>query len=321
MKKKIFITGGSGFIGAGLIDELLKYNYQIICYDNFFRGNKSKLGKNLKNIDFIKGDVRDSKRLIKYSKKSDIIIHLAYINGTEHFYKNPDLVLDVGIKGMLNVIEATKKNNIKNLILASSSEVYQTPKTVPTPENVQLVVPDVYNPRYSYGSGKIISEILALHSSKHLKKVMIFRPHNVYGPNMGQEHVIPQIILRVKKLIKKYPDKKSFNFPILGDGNQVRSFNYISDFSKGVHFIIKKGKHREIYHIGDTKKYKIKDIVQIISKALNVKLIIKKTKAPIGETKIRCPDIKKISRLGYKPKIKIKDGLLKTIDWYMKNNK
>ena len=85
------------------------------------------------------------------------------------------------------------------LVLASSSEVYQTPPQVPTDESAPLVVPDPLNPRYSYGGGKIISELMAInYGRKYFERVLIFRPHNVYGPDMGFEHVIPQFALRLK---------------------------------------------------------------------------------------------------------------------------
>ena len=87
------------------------------------------------------------------------------------FISKPELVLDIGVKGMINVLEACKKNNIKELILASSSEVYQIPKKIPTNENVIMKIPDVFNPRYSYAAGKIISEVLAINNLKFLKNL------------------------------------------------------------------------------------------------------------------------------------------------------
>ena len=88
--------------------------------------------------------------------------------------------------------------------MASSSEVYQTPKKIPTDEKELLKVPDPYNPRYSYGASKMMTEIMSIHiGKKFLKKLIIFRPHNVYGPNMGNEHVIPEIINKIKYAVKK----------------------------------------------------------------------------------------------------------------------
>jgi nucleoside-diphosphate-sugar epimerase len=318
-KKKYFITGGAGFLGSEIIKFLLRNNNQVVCYDNISRGSLDKLDGILKDIDFINGDIRDEQKVTESSKKCDSIIHLAFINGTEYFYKKPDLVLDVGIKGIQNILNAARKNNIYELILASSSEVYQTPELIPTPENIPLVVPDVFNPRYSYGAAKIISEILSIHTNGLFERMMIFRPHNVYGPNMGNEHVIPQLINRLKKILKESTKKESIDFPILGDGNQRRSFNYITDFAEGVLKIVNYGKHNNIYHIGDENEFCIRDIVQMIGYIFNIELKIKPSEAPAGETKRRCPDISKIKQLGYLPQVSLQEGLKLTVDWYCKN--
>ena len=321
MTKKYFVTGGAGFLGAGIIDVLIKNNFEVICYDNSSRGSKSKLKNNINNIQFIEGDIRDEEKVINSSKECDGIIHLAFINGTKYFYKMPHLVLDVGIKGMQNVLSACKKNKIEELIVASSSEVYQSPSIIPTPENIPLAVPDVFNPRYSYGSAKIMSEILCIHSENIFKRLMIFRPHNVYGPNMGNEHVIPEFISRLHLLLKKNRNASNINFPILGDGNQTRSFNYIDDFANGVLTIIQNGIHNNIYHIGDDREFYIKEVIEIISALMGTSVNIQSGSAPEGETKRRCPDITKIKKLGYYPKVSLQDGLKSTIEWYCSNNK
>ena len=132
------------------------------------------------------------------------MIHLAFLNGTKNFYDKPDLVLDIGVKDIINVIDACKKNKIKELILASSSEVYQKAKVIPTPENVPFSIPNAFKPRYSYATGKILTEIIAINNAKLFKRLIIFRPHNVYGPNMGFDHVIPQFIIRMRKSISTH---------------------------------------------------------------------------------------------------------------------
>ena len=99
------------------------------------------------------------------------------------FYTKPVLTLDIAMKGIINVIDLCIKNRIRELYLASSSEVYQTPDKIPTDESEPLRIPDVFNPRYSYGGGKILTELMGIHyGKKYFKKLVIFRPHNVYGP-------------------------------------------------------------------------------------------------------------------------------------------
>ena len=204
MKKKTFlITGGTGFIGSNICELLIKKKYKVKIFDNNSRGNLNKIKKIKKQVKFIKGDIRNRQSLIRASKNTDVVIHLAYINGTKYFYSNPVLILDVAVKGIINVIEACIKNKVKELYLASSSEVYQKANIIPTPENIPLSIPNVFNPRYSYATGKILSEVVAINNSKLFKRLIIFRPHNVYGPDMGFEHVIPQFIIRMKKSINK----------------------------------------------------------------------------------------------------------------------
>ena len=161
---------------------------------------------------------------------------MAYINGTKYFYEKPIDVLNVGLKGIINVLELSKKYNVKKFILASSSEVYQTPNQIPTSENEMLKVPDIYNPRYSYGAGKIISELMTINYGKrYFEKTIIFRPHNVYSEDMGNEHVIPQFVNR----IKRSPNGK---IKIKGTGKEIRSFIHIEDFINAFDLIFRKGK-------------------------------------------------------------------------------
>ena len=180
----------------------------------------------------------------------DAVIHLAYVNGTKFFYSKPTVILDIAVKGIINVIDACKKKKIKELYLASSSEVYQTPQKIPTDENESLKVPDIYNPRYSYGGGKILTELMGVHfGRKFFKKLVIFRPHNVYGPDMGNEHVIPEFIKRFKKIKGSHR-----NFKIQGTGKEIRSFIFIEDFIQAFELILKKGNICKYTILVQTKK-------------------------------------------------------------------
>src|SRR4029079_1992631 len=107
---------------------------------------------------------------------------------------------------MSNVTYSCRKHNIGTLMLASSSEVYQTPPKVPTDETAPLAIPDPLNPRYSYGGGKLISELMPInYARKYFNRVLIFRPHNIYGPDMGWEHVVPQLTLRLNAAAQAQP--------------------------------------------------------------------------------------------------------------------
>ena len=310
MKKTYLITGGQGFIGKAISLSLLDQGNKVIIFDNNFR--KKNFSLKHKNLQLINGDIRDIINLNKIKNKIDSVIHLAAINGTRNFYEKPNLVLEVGIKGILNIIDFCKNKKIKEIFLASSSEVYQNAPIYPTDEKVRLIIPDPHNPRFSYSSTKIISEILILNSDI-FKKAVIFRPHNIYGPDMGFKHVIPELIIKTIKE-KKFLD-------IQGNGKNKRSFCYIEDFVDAFNIIIKKGKHKEIYNIGNTEEVKISHLSKLIISLLNKDLKIKISTKPFYNAMRRLPDIKKLNKLGYKPKINLKKGLRETIDWYKHNHK
>jgi len=319
-KKKYLVTGGTGFIGSALVKRLVKEGYKVRVLDNNIRGVPENLKEVEAQIEIINADIRDATQVQNAIKGVDSVIHLAYINGTEFFYTKPELVLEIAVKGIINVIDGCMKENVKELVLASSSEVYQNPNKVPTDESAQLIVPDPMNPRYSYGGGKIISELMAInYGRKYFNKVMIFRPHNVYGPAMGWEHVIPQFVLRMKELSKKEKSKET-KFPIQGTGKETRAFVFIDDFIDGLMLMLEKGKHLEIYHIGTTEEISISEVASEIGNYFGKKIKIAAGKSAEGSTPRRCPDITKIKKLGYRPKTRFKKGLQITAKWYDENS-
>ena len=306
-KKTFLVTGGTGFIGSSICELLVKKKYKVKIFDNNSRGSLKGIKKIKKKITFIKGDIRNKKDLKKAIKNTDAVVHLAYINGTKYFYSKPDLVLDIAVKGIINVIDLCIENKIKELYLASSSEVYQTPNKIPTDESESLKIPDILNPRYSYGGGKILTELMGInYGKKFYKKLIIFRPHNVFGPNMGQEHVIPEFISRFKYL-------KGRKFKIQGTGNEIRSFIYIKDFIRAFDLVLTKGRHLNIYNIGTNERIKIKNLAYKMSNIFKKKINLYKTSLTKGSTKIRVPNIKKIKKLGFKPRYSL-DKALKEIN-------
>jgi nucleoside-diphosphate-sugar epimerase len=313
---RVLVTGGSGFIGSGLVKALLRAGSDVRVFDDNSRGHPRRLADVKNDIEFVAGDIRDAAAVERAAEGIDEVHHLAFVNGTEFFYTQPDLVLDVGVRGMLNVIDAARKHGIGKLVLASSSEVYQTPPKVPTDESAPLIVPDVANPRYSYGAGKLISEVMAVNfGRKYFERVLIFRPHNIYGPDMGNEHVIPQLALRLHALGKKQPSGK-LRFDIQGTGQETRSFCFIDDLVAGVMVMREKGEHLGIYHVGTTEEVTIADLARRI--AANAKRDIEIVAGAIqpGGTPRRCPDISRLARLGYTPRTALDKGLPPTLAWY-----
>ena len=306
-KKHYFITGGLGFIGAAITNSLIKDGFKVTIYDDLSRGNKKRISNKNNNLKIINGDIRNFSKLKKSFKKVDAVVHLAYVTGTKNFYAKPAEIIEIAAKGILNILDVCIEKKVKEIYLASSSEVYQTPNKVPTDEKEPLKIPNIFNPRYSYGGGKILTELMGIHyGKKFFKKLIIFRPHNVYGKNMGNDHVIPEFINRIKKI-------KSNKFKIQGTGNEIRSFIYIDDFIEAFKIILKKGKHLNIYNIGTNESINIISLAKKIFKIFNKNPEIKKTPLKKGGTKIRVPDISKIKELGFKKKINLDQGLIKII--------
>lgn len=320
MLKSFLVTGGTGFIGSAVVKRLLRGGAYVRVLDNDWRGHKRKLGDVASDVELMTGDIRDAEIVSRAVRGVESVIHLAYVNGTQNFYAHPDLVLDVAVKGMVNVLDACRQHEVCDLVVASSSEVYQVPPAVPTPEDVPLVIPDVLNPRYSYGGGKIICELLALHvGRKFLHRAVIFRPHNVYGPDMGNEHVIPQFAERMQTLIAGNCQGR-LRFPIQGTGRETRSFIYIDDAAEAICQVIEKGQHLTVYHVGCQEEITIRELVQAVAKWFGREVDIVPGPLQPGSPSRRCPDVSRLASLGFQPRVSLRDGLSATLDWYVRHS-
>lgn len=298
---------------------LLRGGACVRTLDNDSRGAREKLGTVSEQVEIITGDIRDLAAVRKAVSGMDCVCHLAYINGTEFFYEKPDLVLEVAVKGMINILDACIAEGVRNVILASSSEVYQFPPAVPTDETVPLIVPDVLNPRYSYGGGKIISELLVInYGRKYFDRAIIFRPHNVYGPDMGWEHVIPQFALRMKRMFAETGG--GVDFPIQGTGDETRAFIYIDDFITALLRVIEHGEHLNIYHIGTSQEITVRKLAEMTARCFDRTIRIIPGQLQPGSTPRRCPDVSKLMRLGFAPQVDLAAGLVKTVAWYKENS-
>lgn len=314
---KYLVTGGTGFLGSAFVRRLVQRGERVRVLDNDVRGRANRLESVAKSVELIAGDVRNIEDVKRATHGVESVWHFAMINGTEFFYSHPDLVVDVGVAGTLNVIKAAAEAGVREMVIASSSEVYQTPPVVPTPEGVPLVIPDPANPRYSYGSSKAIAEVMAFSFARSFERTMIFRPHNVYGPDMGWEHVIPQFALRVAALIEQHGAKGVIPFPIQGDGSETRAFVHVDDFTSGLECMLQRGKDREIYHLGTDVETRIADLAHLVAKSLGARIELQKGELLKGSTLRRCPDITKARReLGYAPKISLEQGVPPVAEWY-----
>lgn len=313
--KAYLVTGGAGFLGAALVRQLVKDGCRVRVLDNQSRGSVARLGDIADQFEFVEADVRDAAAVHMAAKGMDSVCHFAFVNGTEFFYSKPDFVLDVGVKGIVNVLDACLKHDVGELLMVSSSEVYQSPPVIPTDETVPLSIPDPLNPRYSYGAGKIISEIMALnYGRKYFERVVIVRPHNVYGPDMGGEHVVPQLVLRLKELCREPNDP--VRCPIQGSGQETRSFVFIDDFTDGLMLVIERGEHLGIYNIGTREEITIAELVLLVGDYFGRRVEIVPGAVAEGGTFRRCPDVTKLMALGYHPRYSLQQGLHTVASWY-----
>jgi nucleoside-diphosphate-sugar epimerase len=309
------VTGGTGFLGSALTRRLVNAGARVRVLDDNSRGVAARLQDLHGRFDYDEGDIRDLAAVTRACDGIDVICHLAFINGTEFFYTKPDLVLDVAVKGITNVIDAALHHKVPELMLMSSSEVYQDPARVPTDETVPLSIPDPLNPRYSYAAGKIISEMMAItHARKHFDRMTIVRPHNVYGIDMGAEHVIPQFVARMKSLQSHPTDP--IPFTIQGTGLQTRSFVFIDDFIDGVMLVLERGEHMGIYHIGTLEEVSIETLARLVAETYGRPIKIVPGPPADGGTPRRCPDITRMMKLGYRPNFTLREALPGVVRWY-----
>lgn len=305
-KKKILVTGGSGFIGAHLTRKLAALGNEVVVVDNFRRSAPGRLESIKDRIQLIDKDVRDIGQVAEQIKNLDCVFHLAAINGTSNFYNHAQDVLDVALRGTLQVFDLAVTLGAKEIFVASSSEVYNHARKIPTPEDIECLIPDVWNPRFSYGGGKLAQELItANYYNDQFERKVIFRPHNIYGRDMGDGHVIPNLVSKIKEAQKLGRE----SIEILGDGEQTRSFMHIDDFIEGLMSVYQWGSGGEIYHIGVEEEVSIKHLLKIIQSALGTELSVKNLPAPEGETCRRCPDTTKLRELGFEAKHDLASGI------------
>lgn len=318
---KVLITGGAGFIGYHLTRLLAGEDYEVTICDNLFRG---KIDSDLKelcehgNVKFINCDLVERGELKKLEGEWDYIYHLAAINGTRYFYEIPHEVLRVNVLSLINLLEWARDAHAGKILFASSSEVYAgTARAfdlpVPTPENVCLTIDDVYNPRLSYAGSKIIGELFMINYSRAYNlPITIVRYHNIYGPRMGYEHVIPGFCMRI--LGQENP------FKIHG-ATETRAFCYIDDAIKATRKVAEvEGTSGEIIHVGNSdEEIKIIDLARRMFALSDFYPTVESLPAPEGSVKRRQPDISKLVQLtGFRPQVSLNEGLLKTLEWYKK---
>jgi len=317
---KILVTGGAGFIGYHLANRLVENGNDVTICDNLFRGKMDRDFRGLvekPNVAFINVDLTKASELTNLDGDFDIIYHLAAINGTKYFYEIPHQVLKVNILSLLNILDFISASDCKKLVWTSSSEVYSGTEMaygvdIPTPEDIPLAINDVGNPRFSYAGSKVVGELLCLNYSKAYGfDVGLVRPHNIYGPRMGFEHVIPEFLKRIFE--------REDPFKIYG-GNQTRSFCYIDDAVSALEKLGSIKVKTDILNMGNNQEeIKIEDLALRMFDLADFHPQIEILEPLKGSVSRRCPDIKKAKKiLDFEPRVDLNEGLKKTMAWYFK---
>lgn len=317
---RYLVTGGAGFIGSALVRHLVASGHEVTVLDDLSRGRLDRIPLG-PEVFIVHGDVRDLATVRRAAHGCDGIVHMAYLQGTQTFYAEPRQVLDVATRGILNVLEACEKDAVGELMLISSSEAYQVASVVPTPETIPLTVPDPLNPRYSYGGGKIHSELMALAWQRTgiLDRLVIARPHNVYGEDGGYEHVVPEFCIRMNQLIREHP-AGIIPFPIQGTGQETRSFCYITDCTDQLALLLDKA-DSGIWNVGTMDEHDISDVAAQVAAAYGREVKVFPGKLPQGSPPRRLPDMAKTAALGYAPKVPFAEGIRRTVAWYQDHPK
>lgn len=311
----ILVTGGAGFVGSHLVEELVSEGHELTVFDNVSRGARDRLEEAIEDVEFVEGDIRSKPELKGAFNEPDIVFHLAAINGTKNFYERPRDVLDVNVTGTENVVDLVRNSNTERLIFTSSSEVYGFPNEFPTPESHPLQIMDSENPRYSYAGSKILGEQhVVTGASDDEFEYTIVRPHNLYGPDMGYDHVMPEFIERIVD---------GDEFTVYGDGTQTRSFCYIADaISALVSAATNPAASNEIYNIGTQDEVTINELARTLFHVAGVYPEIKhiESKELSGSPPRRQPDISKAkAHFNYQPTVSLKDGLNMMFDAYCRD--
>lgn len=313
MRKRILITGGAGFIGSHLCEKLLQDdNNYVICLDNFYTGSKENIQHLISNPNFelIEHDITQPIDI-----KADEIYNLACPASPIHYQYNPIMTMKTSVLGIINVLELAKKYNAK-ILQASTSEVYGDPTIHPQDENYWGNV----NPigiRSCYDEGKRCAETLMIdYYRQHNVKIKIVRIFNTFGPNMALNdgRVVSNFIVQ---------SLKNEDITIYGEGNQTRSFCYVSDLVQGL--IKMMNTSSEIIgpiNLGNSSERTILNLAKLILDKIDTKSKIIFKDLPQDDPIKRKPDITLAKNiLDWQPQISIEKGLDKTIEYFEKKLK
>jgi len=308
---KILVTGGAGFIGSHLCQKLIEENNEVICVDNFFTGQKRNIEELLgnKNFKLIKHDIIEP---LYIDDEINQIYNLACPASPIHYQDNPTRTVKTNVLGSINILGMAKLKKCK-ILQASTSEVYGDPDVHPQPETYFGNVNPI-GPRACYDEGKRCAETLFFNYYRaHKVPIKVVRIFNTYGPNMAVDdgRVVSNFILQALR---------KEDLTVHGDGSQTRSFCYVSDMVDGlISMMNSKEGFTGPVNLGNPNEFSIKELAENIVEKIGGKINynVEPEEDREGDPKQRKPDISLAKKeLGWEPKIELKEGLDKTIEYF-----
>ncbi len=306
--KTILVTGGAGFIGSHLCEALLKQGHYVICLDNFFTGRKENIKHlmDFDNFELIRHDIIDPIKL-----EVDEIYNLACPASPFHYQYNPIKTIKTSILGTMNMLGLAKRVKAK-ILQASTSEVYGDPSVHPQPESYRGNVNPI-GPRACYDEGKRAAETLCFdYHRQHKVDIRVVRIFNTYGPNMqiNDGRVVSNFIVQALK---------NEDITVYGDGKQTRSFCYVSDLVRGMIDFMNQEQHLGPINLGNDGEFTILELAEKVIQLTHSKSKITFKPLPEDDPLQRKPDLSLARKLiNYEPKIKLEEGLIKTIEYFKK---
>ena len=304
--KNIIVTGGAGFIGSHLCEILLAEGHHVICLDNFFTGSRKNIEHLLDNREFelIRHDIVEPILI-----EADEIYNLACPASPIHYQYNAIKTIKTNVLGVTNMLGLAKRAKAK-ILQASTSEVYGDPAVHPQREDYWGNV----NPigiRSCYDEGKRVAETLMMdYHRQHNVDIKIVRIFNTYGPRMAENdgRVVSNFIVQALK---------GEDITIYGDGSQTRSFCYVDDLVRGMVAMMNTKDFIGPVNIGNDGEYTVKQLAEMIIELTNSKSKIVYKPLPSDDPCKRRPDLTLAKeKLGYSPTVHVRDGLMKTIEYF-----
>ena len=312
---KILITGADGFIGSHLTEMLVTQGHEIRAlsqYNSFNNWGWLEDVNCKSKIEVLTGDIRDPHYCKYITKDVDIIFHLAALIAIPYSYVAPDSYVDTNIKGTLNICQAAKENGNIRLIHTSTSEVYGTAQYVPIDENHPM------QPQSPYSATKIAADAMAMSFYNAFGlPVTIARPFNTYGPRQSARAVIPTIITQIAHGMEKIK---------LGDISPTRDFNYVEDTCRGFISIMESDQTiGETINIGSNFEISVENTLNIIKELMNsdVEFVTDEQRVRPSKSEVFrlwCDNTKIEKLTEFKPKVDIREGLQRTINWIIQPN-